>query len=69
MADASARPTDRVRGRPHPSFWLACSLIFGVNAVISAWGGHWVLTGLGAVTSAMAAVATVVSVREQPRGG
>ncbi len=42
-----------------PGFWLACSAVFIVNAVLSAFRGQWGLAALEIVTGILAVIAAV----------
>jgi hypothetical protein len=54
------------RVQTSPAFWLACSVIFTVNALLSAARGDWLMAVLQAVTGMLASGAAVVE-SGQPR--
>ena len=49
---------DRVR--TSPGFWLACSVIFTVNALLSAARGDWVMAILQTLTGVLASTTALV---------
>ena len=53
----------RIGGDGH--FWLAATLVFLINAALSALWGQWPLAGIQVVTALMAVVSALVT---KPRG-
>lgn len=64
--------TPLARMRTSPGFWLACSVIFTVNALLSAARDDWpmavlqTLTGVLAATTALAETARLPSPEADP---
>ena len=52
------RAVDRVR--TSPGFWLACSVIFTVNALLSAARDDWVMAILQTLTGVLASTTALV---------